>query len=308
MNVHIKSSKLLFISILTLCLPLFSFAAYPDEPNTNPPANGTMGVPLNTSGTAQVKTGDLSVNAFSAVLNSYFEKKLGIGRVPSIYSTLDVNPTVTLTDSLKNIQSGITYNGLTAMANYYGTYIAAPAGSGTITNTYALVTEPTAGKVGIGTITPASQLSVNGGIQVGDDTTECTVDKVGTLRWHLLVFETCNGSAWVAVIPAVSSNIVSCYSGQICGVAIWELVSLWNGQTMYRCLMASGAAKDMFNCDGQSRTIRGGSPWSNYPIPGVTSVADVFSCDPGYTFTTIGVPNANAAYPQANAIAGCLKQ
>ena len=48
------------------------------------------------------------------------------------------------------------------MTNYYGHYIAAPTGTGTITNKYALVTEANAGNVGIGTTAPATTLSVVG--------------------------------------------------------------------------------------------------------------------------------------------------
>jgi len=46
------------------------------------------------------------------------------------------------------------------LTNYYGAYLAAP--SGTITNTYALVTEAGAGNVGIGTVSPIARLEVNG--------------------------------------------------------------------------------------------------------------------------------------------------
>ena len=183
-----------------LLSPLYSHAAWA-VPLQAPPL-GNSEAPLSTSSDPQIKNGDLIVGAFAAFMDSLFQKKLGIGKVPSIYSTLDVNPTITLTDSLKNIQSGITYTGLTAMTNYYGTYIAAPAGSGIITNKYALVTEPTAGKVGIGTITPASALSVAGGIQVADDTGACTTAKAGTVRWHNTVMEVCTGAAWVNITNA----------------------------------------------------------------------------------------------------------
>jgi hypothetical protein len=67
---------------------------------------------------------------------------------------LDVSPTITTTTDLKGMLSGLVYNGASAMTNYYGHYIAAPTGTGTITNKYALVTEATAGNVGIGTTAP----------------------------------------------------------------------------------------------------------------------------------------------------------
>jgi hypothetical protein len=46
------------------------------------------------------------------------------------------------------------------MTNWYGGYIAAPTGTGTITNKYALVTEANAGNVGIGTTSPTAKLSI----------------------------------------------------------------------------------------------------------------------------------------------------
>jgi hypothetical protein len=45
---------------------------------------------------------------------------------------------------------------------WYGILIKAPTGAGTVTTKYAMVTEPGAGNVGIGTLTPAYTLDVNG--------------------------------------------------------------------------------------------------------------------------------------------------
>jgi len=190
-----------FFSAL-IALPFFVSAAWL-VPTQTPPNANTEG-PLNTGATLQIKNGDFSVNAFSALLDSFFADKLGVGTTPSLFTTLDVNPVVTLATSLLNIKSSIIYNGSTAMTNYYGAYIATPEGSGTITNTYALVTEAGAGKVGFGTIAPVSQLSVAGGIQVGDDTATCTSGKYGTLRWHNSVIEVCGGGTWTDVRNGIS--------------------------------------------------------------------------------------------------------
>jgi len=53
-----------------------------------------------------------------------------------------------------------------------------------------------AGLVGIGTQTPASMLSVAGGMQIGDDAATCTAAKAGTMRWHTARLQYCNGSSW----------------------------------------------------------------------------------------------------------------
>lgn len=53
-------------------------------------------------------------------------------------------------------------NAAGTITNSYGVYIADPILTGTITNKYALVTGPTAGNVGIGTITPQGRLDVKG--------------------------------------------------------------------------------------------------------------------------------------------------
>ncbi|OHA62620.1 MAG: hypothetical protein A2117_01015 [Candidatus Wildermuthbacteria bacterium GWA2_46_15] len=88
---------------------------------------------------------------------------VGIGTT-SPAAILNVSPTVTAATDLKGILSGLVYNGASAMTNYYGNYIAAPTGTGTITNKYALVTEATAGNVGIGTTNPGAQLDVSGNL------------------------------------------------------------------------------------------------------------------------------------------------
>jgi len=50
----------------------------------------------------------------------------------------------------------------TQLSFFTGLYIGSPSGSGTVVNKYALVTEPNAGNVGIGTTSPATTLEVNG--------------------------------------------------------------------------------------------------------------------------------------------------
>jgi len=137
--------------------------------------------------------------------NTYISGNVGIGTTgPG--ARLQINPTVTATTDARMFQSGIVYNGATAMADWYGGYIAAPTGTGTITNIlnklgfaknvveyspnnnilscklelfgykYAFVTEANAGNVGIGTTSPSQALEVNGGIRQNTTTTKPTCD------------------------------------------------------------------------------------------------------------------------------------
>jgi len=61
---------------------------------------------------------------------------------------------------------GPTMDAGTTLSNFTGLYIGSPGGAGTVTNKYALVTEPNAGFVGIGTTSPGSQLEVAGNLTV----------------------------------------------------------------------------------------------------------------------------------------------
>jgi hypothetical protein len=52
------------------------------------------------------------------------------------------------------------------------------------------------GNIGIGTTTPQARLDVNGGIRVGNDTTNCTSSNVGTLRYNNGGLQVCTASGW----------------------------------------------------------------------------------------------------------------
>lgn len=52
--------------------------------------------------------------------------------------------------------------------------------------------------MGIGVLTPATKLSVSGGLQIGLEASACAAGLAGTLRYSGGVVEFCNGSAWTA--------------------------------------------------------------------------------------------------------------
>ena len=54
-------------------------------------------------------------------------------------------------------------------------------------------------KIGMGTYKPQAKLDVNGGVRVGDDSSACTFDNRGTIRFENLTnkFQGCDGTNWV---------------------------------------------------------------------------------------------------------------
>src|SRR6266404_5305312 len=52
------------------------------------------------------------------------------------------------------------------LSNFTGLYVGSPGGGGTVSNKYALVTEPNAGNVGLGTTVPTQKLEVAGNVKI----------------------------------------------------------------------------------------------------------------------------------------------
>ena len=100
---------------------------------------------------------------------------------------------LTLTTSYP-VPSGI-YNQLTTTGNS-GSVPANTTFNLNAGNTIFVPPTNASGNVGIGTLTPASKLSVAGGIQLGNDIAACTAAKAGTLIWSGSL-QFCNGTAWV---------------------------------------------------------------------------------------------------------------
>lgn len=92
-------------------------------------------------------------------------------------------------------------------------YYPSPAGvytNVTVTSTTVLARD--GGNVGIGTKTPASKLSVAGGVQMGNDTSACTKAKEGTVRWDGAALSYCSPTGWKPVAGS-SPNGHHYYSG-----------------------------------------------------------------------------------------------
>ncbi len=60
------------------------------------------------------------------------------------------------------------------------------------------------GNVSIGRATAPSALSVAGGVQMGPDTSACTMDKEGTLMWSAGALQVCTGGNWTRLAPLLS--------------------------------------------------------------------------------------------------------
>jgi len=52
---------------------------------------------------------------------------------------------------------------------------------------------------GIGTSDPQATLDINGGVKIGNDLSDCTKEKAGTIRWTGEFFEGCNGKEWISL-------------------------------------------------------------------------------------------------------------
>lgn len=86
------------------------------------------------------------------------------------------------------------------VTNWHGIKVFAPSG-GTITNKYAIVTEPSAGNVGIGTAAPTARLDVAGEVKFGNTSSVCDATSEGQQRYNSSTkkMEFCNGTSWAAI-------------------------------------------------------------------------------------------------------------
>lgn len=64
------------------------------------------------------------------------------------------------------------------------------------------------GRVGLGTVSPQSQLDINGSLRVGTDDSTCTQLNGGAIRLNSNVLEYCNSTSWTA-LSAAGSGLLS---------------------------------------------------------------------------------------------------
>ncbi|NNN06286.1 MAG: hypothetical protein HKL90_10335 [Elusimicrobia bacterium] len=67
------------------------------------------------------------------------------------------------------------------------------------------------GNIGIGTSSPASALSVNGGVQLGTDAAACTAALAGTERWNSGAVQVCNGAMWGPIGASNTFSVTASY-------------------------------------------------------------------------------------------------
>ncbi len=76
------------------------------------------------------------------------------------------------------------------------------------------------GKVGIGMTEPAAKLDVNGGIKIGNDSSQCSGSIAGTIRFNGSSFQGCDGAKWVdltaAAVAIVANGASSANAGKSC--------------------------------------------------------------------------------------------
>ena len=181
--------------------------------------------------------------------NTYLARdggNVGVGTAsPKSWTELDVN-----TSHGKPLRAAdATYGGLELGSNGPNIQARDPWG-----NNMHLSLNPFGANVGVGTMSPASALSVNGSIQPGGDTSACTVPKQGSIRWNGTNLETCTPPNW---IPTSSKPVPQLYASVVTGGSIVS--------ASISCPLGTLATGGGIYCAGN------GTPFTLYSYPSTSS-------------------------------------
>ena len=196
--------------------------------------------------------------------NTYLARdggNVGVGTAsPKSWTELDVN-----TSHGKPLRAAdATYGGLELGSNGPNIQARDPWG-----NNMHLSLNPFGANVGVGTMSPASALSVMGGVQPGDDTSACSSANQGTIRWHASALEFCGPLGWTSTTshpPAYVYNICTAAPGSYCSVncpagsyATGGGMACWAVGSPYISLTAPVAGNIGWNgtCDDLSNAVWG---------------------------------------------------
>ncbi len=164
--------------------------------------------------------------------------------------------------------------------NFTGLYISSPGGGGTVSNKYALVTEPNAGNVGIGTTTPASQLEVDG------NTTAFNSTIIGATQAGSN--PTPFNFTLATVPPVAVGGIASATSGSVAGVGGVSFSPGGFGVGALNFSSTGGIGLGVFNAGAGGSAVEalaGGTSGNTRGIHAAvldsTGVAGLFDNDPG---------------------------
>jgi hypothetical protein len=148
-----------------------------------------------------------SANRLSAQLLRFtYTRNAGTTGYPTIFdSMLDLVPYIN--ENLPSVLRSLVVEGPTVaagktLAEWDGVYIAAPPGSGTVTTKYALIIQPGAGNVGIGTTTPSHLIQLSGGAYSNGS----TWNNASSVRWKENIEPLKNGVTILKQLHPVAYN------------------------------------------------------------------------------------------------------
>lgn len=219
-----RTNSLLLVSIFAFCITSAAQANASSTSGIDTPT-GILTLPLSVQGmpgctliggtdaSGNPTTPNLSCNGEIGIGTSAPDSALTVSSgAPSPVHIVNVDKSSTTALSLTSQNVGGVYvlfqnNGQTAgykppmigaNGNDFVVQVDDTSGTSPTGWTGALTIAP-GGNVGIGTSRPQAALDVNGETKVGNSGTACSASNAGALRWNGVVFQGCNGSAWLPV-------------------------------------------------------------------------------------------------------------